>query len=79
VSELKLAFGYAIAGATAHVHHVVGVEHTELLLPTGEAGDLVAETGGTVAVFGTQHEEVGMLQGAHTMHPQIHPTAELHG
>merc|ERR1712110_368183 len=78
VLELKLALGYAVAGTAAYVHHVVGVEHAELLLPAREAGDLVAEAGCTVAVFGTQHEEVRMLQRAHTMHAQIHPISKLH-
>ena len=78
MSELKLALGYAVAGTTAHMHHVVGVKHAQLLLPTREAGDLVAEAGCTVAVFGTQHEEVRMLQGAHTMHAQI-PETEKNG
>ena len=74
MSELKLALGYAVAGTAAHMHHVVGVKHAQLLLPTREAGDLVAEAGCTVAVFGTQHEEVRMLQGTHTMHSQIPET-----
>ena len=74
MSELKLALGYAVAGTAAHMHHVVGVKHAQLLLPTREAGDLVAEAGCTVAVFRTQHEEVRMLQGAHTMHAQIPET-----
>ena len=69
--ELELALGDAIAGPPAHVHHVVRVEHAEFLLPTGEAGDLVAEASCTVSVFGAQHKKVGMLQGTHSMHSQI--------
>ena len=71
VPELELAFGDAVAGAPAYVHHVVCVEHAEFLLPTGEAGDLVAEASCTIPVFGAQHKKVRMLQGTHSMHSQI--------
>jgi len=79
MAELKLAFGDAVAGPAPDVHHVVRVEHAQLLLPAGEPGDLVAKAGGTISVFRAQHEEVGMLKSAHAMHPQIHPIAELDG
>ena len=71
MAELKLAFGDAVAGPAPDVHHVVRVEHAQLLLPAGEPGDLVAKAGGTISVFRAQHEEVGMLKSAHSMHPQI--------
>ena len=71
MSELKLTLGDTIAGPTTHVHHVIGVEHAQLLLPTGKASDLVAKASCTVAVFGAQHKEVRVLQGAHSMHAQI--------
>jgi hypothetical protein len=78
VPELELALGNAVAGAPAHVHHMVCVEHAEFLLPTGEAGDLVAEASCTIPVFGAQHKKIRMLQGTHSMHSQIHPIAEFH-
>ena len=61
MSELKLALRDAITGAPAYMHHMISVEHAELLLPTAEASDLVAEASCTVTVFGAQHKEVRML------------------
>ena len=45
MSELKLAFGNAITGSTANVHHVVSVKHTQLFLSTGKPRDLVTNPG----------------------------------
>ena len=42
-AELVLTFGDAFPGASAHVHHVVGVEHAQLLLTRREAFDLGAQ------------------------------------
>lgn len=41
--ELVLALEDAFLRAAAHVHHVVGVEHAQLLLALGEPGDLAAQ------------------------------------
>jgi len=71
VSELELTLCDAIAGAASHVHHVISVEHTKFLLPTGQASDLVADPSCTVAVFGAKHKKVGVLQCTHSMHAQI--------
>lgn len=45
MSELKLAFGDAVPGSAANVHHVVSVEHTQLFLTTGKPRDLVTNPG----------------------------------
>ena len=36
MSELKLALRDAITGAPAYMHHMISVEHAELLLPGRE-------------------------------------------
>lgn len=71
MTELELTLGDAIACTTTHMHHVVGVEHAEFLLAAGKASDLVTEASCAVTIFGTQHEEVRVLQRTHTVHAQI--------
>ena len=60
--ELELALGDAPARAAAHVHHVVRVQHAQLLLADAETRDLLAKGHRATEQEGLIREGFGALK-----------------